>query len=147
MVSKDPQDAFSPEFDGWLNAVLHARLEPLLSARTPEFSRPGRKGNLTTIVKVAVATAAATLALGAGAAFASGETATLSPHGLAVGIGATLAHRGHPAAADARGVVSADATTKRDAHGDAVSSAAHSCPNSPGDAHGDCVTASAHKRP
>lgn len=147
MVIKGHDITPDPGFDAELDEVLRARLQPLLGVRAPELGTRRTK-SMTTIVKVAIAAAAATLALGAGAAFASGETATLTPHGLALGVSQTMAHHGRPAVSHGpSGAVEANSATNRDAHGDAVSTAAHTCAKSPGDAHGDCVSAAAHTRP
>ena len=147
-----PPDPDDDVFQGWLEDRLDTELGVQAAAPAPAnalYREPTRR-RVPTPLRAGLAAGAAVLAIGGGAAYATGLVT-----GTAVSQSAQSCPSGHDdshgdcVAAVARTSDTSETTetestsgtrSNGDTHGDAVSNAAHTCPTSPPDAHGDCVS-------
>ena len=148
-----PPDPNDDVFQGWLEDRLDTELGVQAATPAPAGAlyREPKRRRMPGALRAGLAAGAAVLAIGGGAAYATGlvpgtgvsQSAQTCPSGHDDSHGdcvATVARTS--STSETTETASASSTrSNSDAHGDAASNAAHTCPTSPPDAHGDCVSA------
>ena len=145
----DPDDVFQ----GWLEDRLDTELGVQAAAPAPAHAmyRAPKRRRVPAPLRAGLAAGAAVLAIGGGAAYATGlvpgtgvsQSAQSCPHGHDDSHGDCVATVARTSSTSETTETASTSGTRSnsDAHGDAVSNAAHTCPTSPPGAHGDCVSA------
>ena len=148
-----PPDPDDDVFQGWLEDRLDTELGVHAAAPAPAGAlyRAPKRRRVPPALRAGLAAGATVLAIGGGAAYATGlvpgtgvsQSAQSCPHGHDDSHGDCVATVARTTSTSETTETESTSGTRSnsDAHGDAVSNAAHTCPTSPPGAHGDCVSA------
>ena len=147
-----PPDPNDDVFQGWLEDRLDTELGVQAATPAPAGAlyREPKRRRMPGALRAGLAAGAAVLAIGGGAAYATGlvpgtgvsQSAQTCPSGHDDSHGDCVATVARTSSTSETTETASTSSTRSDsdAHGDAVSNAAHTCPTSPPDAHGDCVS-------